>query len=230
MNLQAAFDYRMSGEEIETYQIAIQYEEEFMKLFRGEVDGQSYRRNRLPVRNDPRKSVLFRHCWALRRETRGLLKPEQYRQFIHANLAVLKLNHAQPEPTAIRGDKAWIRWKVWERWYRKKQEEMDATLPKHSFAADPKIMKEIDKSKRFIFEQCEGEPTEAKIQAFIESGMFRVWVMMGKVSPFYITLSPFVGEKSEELATSCSQDPVLLRERTTDDVCAYFREEFKHEF
>lgn len=230
MRYEAILEWNMTAAEAECFRLATQYEKEFIRMFSDTSAWNTYTRNVLPTNGDPRKSQLFKHCWKLRRETKGLLIPQQYRQYIHANFAILKINNARIEPNAICGDKAWIRWKVWERWYQKKQEELDVTLPKHSFAADPKIMKEIDRSKKFVFEQCEGEPTQEKIQKFIDSGVFRLWIMMGKVSPFYITLSPFVGEKCDELAIACSFDPILLRERTTDDVTTYFREEFKHEF
>jgi hypothetical protein len=37
---------------------------------------------KLPLRSDPRKSTLFKYCWKLARETRGLLKVEEYQLYI----------------------------------------------------------------------------------------------------------------------------------------------------
>src|SRR5689334_24894744 len=92
----AIFEWDMSVEESETYKLAVIYEEEFLKMFRGtpEMDGLSYRKNSIPKAKDPRKSNLFRYCWKLRRETRGLIDPQDYRHYIRANLTVCQLQRS----------------------------------------------------------------------------------------------------------------------------------------
>jgi hypothetical protein len=54
--------------------------------------------------------------------------------------------------------------------------------------------------------------------------------MTGKISKFYVVLSPFVEERRDYLAKSCEFDLVLIRERITDEVREYFGCEYKHEF
>lgn len=232
LRYEAILDWHMTIAEAEAYKIAVQYEKEFIRLFHGTPQWLGYFRNSLPSKGDPRKSLLFRHCWKLRRETRGLLEQDQYRQYIHANLVVLKLNNGRVEPNAICGDKAWIRWKVWERWYEAKLDEANVETPKQSFAAEPKIIKEIDRTKKFLFERCDGEPNAEKIKKFIEDGIFRIWVMTGKVSSYYLALSPFVTKSCDvnELAKNCCLDPILLKEMATEVVVNYFKKEFAHEY
>ena len=128
MNYDAIFQWDMSPAEAEVYKLALVYEEEFLNTFKDHMDGLVRRKNSLPKRGDPRKSNLFRHCWKLRRETKGLLEPHQYRLYIRANQTILLMNHKKGdkkgkvhvEPNAICGEKAWIRWKVYERWYNTK--------------------------------------------------------------------------------------------------------------
>lgn len=232
LRYEAILDWNMTVAEAEAYKIAVQYEKEFIRQFRGTAQMAGYKRNSLPNTGDPRKSLLFRYCWKLRRETRGLLESDQYRQYIHANLVVLKLNNARVEPNAICGDKAWIRWKVWERWYQAKLDEKNVEKSNQSFAAEPKIIKEIDRTKKFLFERCEGEPTVEKVKKFIDDGIFRIWVMTGKVSSYYLALSPFVSKNCDVsvLASTCCIDPTLLKQIATEAVVQYFQKEFAHEF
>ena len=232
------FQWDMSNSEAEVYKLAATYESEFLKIFKDVRDGTIRRKNGLPKRTDPRKSNLFRYCWKLRRETRGLLEPHEYTLYIRANLTILHMNYMKGskagkvhvEPNAICGDKAWIRWKVYERWYKNKQATMNATLPDIS-SADPKVIRDIDRTKRFLYEKCEGEPTLEKIKVFIDDGVFKIWILTGKLSKYYVAWSPFVSKccNLSELAESCAFDETLFQEKTSDVVKEYLAYEFGHE-
>jgi hypothetical protein len=129
------------------------------------------------------------------------------------------------------GDKAWIRWKVYERWYKNKLADRNATAPPPSISStNPKVIREIDQTKKFLFEKCEGEVTKEKIQKFVDDGFFKFWVMTEKVSKFYVVLSPFMEDCKGDLAKSCEFDLVLVKQRITDEVKEYFRYEYGHEY
>lgn len=229
----AIFEWGMTAPQTEAYKLAVLYEQEFLKLFQGteEIDGQGFRRNTIPKKGDPRKSDLFRQCWALRRETRGLLTAETYPNYIKANLLIIKLNRGHVEPKVMRGDKAWVRWKVWERWYTQKLAEKSAAAPPPSISTtNPKVIAEIDRTKKFLFEKCEGEPTAERIQGFIEAGFFKLWIMTGKLSPYYVMMSPYAANDINKLALACSFDPMVYRDKITAEVKDYFNYEFSHEF
>ena len=122
----------MTLEESETFHIALVYESEFKKMFFSNTKeslscGLSLRRNCLPRRGDPRKSNLFRHCWKLRRETNGLLEKSEYKNYVKANLFIVKINGGAVDPVCITGDKAWIRYKVWKRKYDQKLLELNSS-------------------------------------------------------------------------------------------------------
>ena len=230
MRYDAIFEWNMSAPETTAFKMAVLYEQEYLKMFAG-TGNFNFKENTIPRKGDPRKSFLFKQCWKLCRETRGLLNAEQYQNYIRANLMILKIHEARVSSNAICGDKAWIRWKVWERWYNQKLGDKAAVAPAPSVSTtDPKIIREIDRTKKFLFEKCEGEPTSLKIQDFLDKDFFKLWIASGKVSIYYIMLSPYTGSYIDKLAKVCSFDPVLFRDNITKEVKDYFRYEFNHEF
>ena len=233
LRFDAIFEWRMADEEMAVYKIACIYEREFLKMFSGKsnLDGQTFRRNTLPKKGDPRKSNLFRYCWKLRRETRGLLSSDEFLPYIIANFSIIKMNKGHIEPLCICGDKAWARWKLHGRWVREKAEANAASAPIPSGSSDHKVCMQLDKTKKFLFEKCEGKPSYDKMNEFLENGFFKLWVATSKVSTYYCVLSSYISEdKLDSLAKSCSFDPALVRQRITDGVKNYFKEEFEHEF
>lgn len=222
----------MTPEEKEAYNIMLLYEKEFLRIFQGEIDGQTFRRNTIPKRKNPKSGNLFRHCWKLRRETRGLLKDDEYELYIRANLTILKIHKAHVSPNAICGDRAWIRWKVWKRRYDQKMADVAAKPPPPSVSnTDPKIIRDLDRTKKFLFERCDGQPTEEKIKEFLDNGYMKMWIATAKVSQFYVLLSPWLRKhiKITELSQECGFDLKLLEGLATRQVKDYFSYEFSHE-
>ncbi len=169
----------------------------------------------------------------MRRETRGLLEPHEYKLFIIGNLTLLMLKKAQIQPNVICGDNAWIRYKIYKRKYDAKMAELACQIPPPSISdICPKIICQIDTTKKFLFEKCEGMPTFEKIKAFIDNGFFKFWVVSGKVSQYYVTLSPFVAKSTDvdQFAENCSFSSVFIRERTTSEIVNYFKHEYQHEY
>jgi hypothetical protein len=229
----AIFEWNMTPQEAAAYKLALCYEKEYRRLFPDRSDRQSIRRNKLPNRTDPRKSYLFRYCWKLLRETRGLLESHEYKDYIYANLLIIKLNNGHCEPNAICGDKAWIRYKVWKRYFDRKMAEINATAPPPSVSTtNPKIIAQIDRTKKFLFERCDGEVTLDKIKSFLDQGIFKFWVATGKVSQFYVILSPYVQKAgvAADIAQQCGFSLAVLEEKTTQEVKDYFKHEYAHEF
>lgn len=234
LGLETILDWNMTTDEGEVFHIAMAYEQEYKKFFGGEAEGQSIRRNTLPRRGDPRKSNLFRQCWKLRRETRGLIEQREYRHYIHANMFIIKHHNGHVEPNCITGDKAWIRYKVWKRRYDLKMAELSAEAPPPSVSTtDPKLIAEIDRTKKFLFERCSGEkPSQAMMQKFVEAGVFRLWVATGKVSPYYLLLSPLVAKVCDPatLLKVCPSSAAVYESKITQQVKDYFRHEYSYEF
>lgn len=232
MSVEAILDWNMSDVEAEVYHIALAYEKEYRKTI-GNADLRAMGRNALPRRGDPRKSNLFRHCWRLRRETRGILESKEYRNYIHANLLIIHSYNGYIEPNCVCGDKAWLRYKVWKRRYDIQLSELNATAPPPSVdTTNPKIILEIDRTKKFLFERCEGEVTFEKLKGFIESGIFKLWFATGKVSPYYVAMSPLVAKicDIETLFARHTCSLGVVQEKITKEVKDYFKHEYAHEF
>jgi hypothetical protein len=223
--LDAIFEWNMTVQEAEAYKLCLIWEEQIKKLF------PNGRFARIPDKGDPRKCNLFKHCWKLHRLTRGLLKEDEYKLYVVANLHILKHHNARIEPNSLCGDKAWVRWRVWKRMYDKKALEVRGEEVPPSLSVSPKIVIELDRTKLFLFEKSEGAPTKEKTKAFLERSM-KIWVSMGKVSYYYIVLSPWINElaKIEDLEQKYLFDASLYREKADEGVKAFFKKEFEYEF
>lgn len=223
---QAIFDYNMTEDEAKAYKMALIWESETKKMFPGE----SF--TKLPAKSDPRKCTLYRYCWKMCRETRGLLKDEEYKLYIIGNLQILRVNKGRIEPNALCGDKAWLRWLVWKRMYEKKLSQMNQTEPPPEANLPAKVIKEISCTKRFLFEKSDGDPSIEKLKSFMDRGSLRVWIGSTKISLYYVILSPWIKKLVgvEKLEADYGFDANLYREKITDDVRRYFQNEFKHEF
>lgn len=228
----------MTLEESETFHIALVYESEFKKIFFSEIKeslscGLSLKRNCLPRRGDPRKSNLFRYCWKLRRETLGLLEKNEYANYIKANLFIVKINGGCVDPMCITGDRAWIRYKVWKRRYDQKLEDLNSSIPRPEKSnINNKIFAELDKTKKFLFEKCEGNPSNIKIIKFVEDGIFKLWVATNKISPYYLSLSPIIQKSGhkDSLFSFCNSSESLIKSKITKEIEEYFNNEYRYEY
>lgn len=223
--LDAVFEWNMTHQEADAFKLCVLWEEVTKKMFPDIFLA------KIPAKNDPRKCNLFRHCWKLARETRGLLREEEYKLYITANLQIIKAHNGRIEPNSLCGDKAWIRWKVWKRLYDKKVAELKGEQTDTALSVSPKIVVEIDKTKKFLYEKCDGSPTKEKIAGFMERKM-KMWVNLGKVSYYYIVLSPWVEQSSkiEDLEKSYIFDASLYKGRADASVISFFKKEFAHEY
>jgi hypothetical protein len=224
MKLEPIFEWNMTPTEMEAYKLA--------KLWEAKIDEllPDVKVPRLLKRGDPRKSHLFRCCWKMLRETRGLLKPEEYNLFIHAQVFCMKHFKGYVDPTCLTGDRAWIRWKMWKRKYDRKIAEKTHTNLPVDINNIPLIAKDLILTKKFLYEKCDGRMCKEKIEEFLSNGFFKIWIMSGKISRYYLALSPYMASHLEQLEKDCSFDASLVKERINDDVRKFFRAEFSREF
>lgn len=221
MDYDAIFQWKMTPPEAEAYKFALYWCEEAHKVFpKAHVSC-------LPKKGDPRKSLLFKHCWKLLRTVKGLLKPEEVPLYIHAQLYCMKKFDGYVGPNCLSGDKAWIRWKVYKYLYEQKLAERENRPP--PLKANPAISKELILTKKFIFEKCDGDPTQEKIEGFFNDGFFKLWSMKGHVSAYYLMLSPWLKKHIKKLSFDCNFDPKLVEGKLTPDVVEFFRHEFDYE-
>jgi hypothetical protein len=224
MNYDPVFHYDMTVQEAEAYKIALLWGQEASKLFPRENVVQ------LPRKGDPRKSLLFRHCWVMLRETKGLLKPEEFSLYIHAQLFCMKKFEGYVGPNCLSGNRAWLRWKIWKHAFDTKIAERESLPPPVKIHNIKIAVKEILLTKKFLFEKCHGTPVKEKMAEFIGNGFLKMWILSGKVSPYYLILSPWIAPYLDKLSKESMFDPALARQKINSEVEKFFREEFGYEF
>ena len=193
VDLEPILKYEMTPEQARAYKLSLLW----IELVRREFPN-DWARNKLRKSGDPRKSQLFRHCLKLVQETKNLIKPEEYKLYITAQLKIFKRLqsegvHALVEPNILTGERAWKRWLFWKRDYdkRMKQNIPDA-LEMNNIMSPALIIHQLENTKKFL--EKEGVTTKGNIQLMIDSGTFKQWFKMEKISPYFLMLSPLVKE------------------------------------
>lgn len=226
--LDAIAEYGMDQIESAAYKLCILWIEKSRKFF-PDYDHTKLRRG------DPRKSLMFKVCYKLVRETQGILEEDDYPLYVRAQLDILKNistgsdEHPLIEPNCLVGEKAWKRWKLWKKKY-------DSVIKQKGFnikvtASSQKVLDAFEKTQEFIFKTLGPEPTSEKFrEIIINKNLFR-WINLGKISPYYLCLSPYVKQfVSEEDMKKISFDLEIYRACLNDELIALFKEKFKYEF
>lgn len=169
---------------------------------------------------DPRKSTLFKYCYKLAKETKGLLSNDkEYYIYILAQLQMLKLMkegniHALIEPQILVGEKAWKRWKIWKRKYDKKLKEFK-TSKELGLITDPELIKiELIKTQKFMKSKNYSEITKEQINR---------WFKNGTISAYYVCLSDFAQKFVEDF------DFDLYKPSITPEIEEFYKKEFAYE-
>lgn len=184
---------------------------------------------------NPKKCLLFKVAFKLQRETQGILEEDDYRLYVRAQCEILKhinsnKGKALIDPNCLVGDKAWVRWKLW----KKKYDNAVAKPTEISQPIGPAIIKAIEgleKTKEFITKSMGPAPSFEKYQeAYINNNIFR-WVNFGKISPYYLAISPHIAAllKPEDFKR-LSFDINLYTPCMTEEVLSKFKEMFPHEY
>jgi len=227
MDLEAIIKYKMNELEAKAYKFCLLWEKLVKKEFPNE------RHTKLRRKGDPRKSVLFKYCYKLARETKGLIPDDEYRLYITAQLHILKLQddgqvHALIEPCVLVGDKAWRRWRLWKNYYDK-----EAIKPKttEELEISPSLaLVELSRTKKFLIQELGDPPKIERMDEKIKDLSFVRWVTVGKVTPYYVLLSPYIkkllGEDFEDVFLF---DFDVYRRMICNEIEEYFKKEFDYE-
>ena len=189
------------------------------------------RQVKLRKNGDPRKSMLFRQCFKLVQETQGLIKPEEYKLYILAQLRTIgKMEvdgiHALIEPSILTGPKAWKRWKNWKWHYDKRMKQSIPDGKELNNVLSPiLVIQQLENTKKFLDESSDS------ISAAIQTGKFKEWIKMEKISPFYVLLSPLVkfalaGKNAND---TFDKDFSIYESSISPEVNEYFQKNFQHE-
>lgn len=218
--------WKMTEGEARAFKLSLTWEDFTKKMFPNISCG------KLPKKGDPRKSLLFRYCYKLIRETKGVILDDQYEWYIKAQLDILKNigvdYHPNISPACLVGEKAWKRWKVW----LNKFQAMSRVERAEIIISESKVISKLKKTKEFLVKQFKKEPTFADIEQALKSRAFIRWLTLGKITGYYVLLSPFVFKclDGKNFEQEFNFDLSVYENSITDFIKKYFNEEFKYEF
>ena len=222
-DLEPILHYKMDDMEAKAYKIAIIWEDECSR----ELPKEKFAK--LNRNTDPRKTTLFKYCYKLAREMKGILDDKELPFYVRAQLQILKAIkegeiHALIEPHCLVGEKAWKRWKVWRHKHKKSISRVLGSEEIGISARTPKMISEISATKSFL----EAKGCLAYSNYALRKDDINIWVRSGEISKYYVVLSPWIKKTID-----CSQfefDETYYRSSVTPQVDQFFRSEFSHEF
>ena len=219
--LEPIISYKMDEMESKAFKVALMWEDECSRELKDE------KFDRLKRGRDPRKTNLFKYCYKMVRELKGVLPEKDFQLFVRAQVQILKSigdgkSHALINPQCLVGEKAWKRWKLW----KFKHDVKMARVPSHEELgigfSESRIHRELATTMDFLkIKGLEGLKDYSIRKIEIER-----WISTGEISPFYCILSPRVRKFMDEMPF----DEKLYRPAITPKIEKFFRELLEIEF
>lgn len=222
-DLEPIIKYKMTDMEAKAYKIALVWQEEC----RRELPKEQF--VKLKANSDPRKSTLFKYCYKLAKEMKGILQDNEIPLYVRAQLQILKAIregdvHALIEPHCLVGEKAWKRWKLWRYRYKKKLARTLGSDEIEVSAKSAKVISEIKATHSFL--EKRGLLNFRTLEQ--NKDKMKSWISTGEVSPFYAVLSPWMTRIFGDLE-SLEFDKVYYRSSIDPKAEEAFNETFAHE-
>ena len=221
MNLDPILNYSMSEIEARAYKLCLLWE----KIMDKELP--DYHKNRITNRKgDPRGALIFKYCYKLANETKGLIADEDYKLYILAQVQMLKSYsdgtvHALIEPPCLVGDKAWMRWQIWKSKFDKVQKGSDYHNETDDVSENiVQIVVDLKNTKEFLDKNCKNIEESIKNRDIVK------WASFGRVSPYYLILSPLVARYMPNLEDTFSYDIEIYKKSITENVKREFNKIF----
>jgi hypothetical protein len=182
---------------------------------------------------DPRTSVIFKYCYKLQREKKGILEEKDYENYIRAQLIILKFlskkynRELVVDINCISGDKAWKRWKIFRHKLR-----VSKNNSVNSFIVYPNIHiveKDFLKTKDWLCENI-GNINKENIIKNIEN--IKKWFNLRKISPYFLVLNKHINEhySNEDIRKFFRIDPLLYKEKINDNIKKLYVNIFKENY
>lgn len=223
--LQLVLDYNMDEIQSKAFKVALLWEYYASKEF------PNYKIIKLPKKGDPRKSSLFKYCYKMVRDFKGLIEDNDLKLFVIAQLQILKAHPgALVQPNCLAGNGAWKRWQVWKRRYdiiNNKPAEVEA----QPVALPLKLKGDLERTKDFIISKYGKLPSVEDLERNISDGTLFRWVFLSKISPYYMILSEEFNEainnKKIDVISYFKIDLGVYKTNVTNEVKMFFQELFK---
>jgi len=225
--LEAILSYKMNDLEAKAYKISLMWVNLSRKMF------PDYQHVKLRKSGDPRKSLLFKHCYKLARETLGLVEDHHYELYITAQLQIMKHItdgniHALIDPCILHGEKAWKRWALWKKQYDRAMERPMTSEQKGANKANVSVVKfDLADTRRFLIAKLGESYKKQDLVTLLQDRTLIGWTSLGKISPYYLVLSPFLADvlRMEDF----SIDLKIYKEQSSEELESAFREMFPNE-
>ena len=228
MGLEAIIEYGMDPMEATAYRLALHWLEMSRRIF------PDYRHATLN-RGDPRKSLVFKICYKLARETQGVLQEAEYPLYVRAQLEVLrfiakKSGNPLIDPNCLVGERAWKRWRLWKKRYDAVPSTPEGQDGRGLAAGALKAIDGLEKTKEFLVKALGGGLEEERYrQALLNNNIFR-WASLGKISPYYLAMSPIMSRiMSQRDLERLNFQPDVYRECVNGAVVEAFNRMFPGE-
>jgi len=187
--LDVAEHYNMDADQATAFQLCHVWLDTSREIF------PDYKHYRMPKKGDPRKSMLWKLCYKLVRETKGLIPLGEYPLYIRAQLDVVKAitdgkEHPLVEPQMLVGDKAWVRWRLW----KKKYDAEAKVLANQSAPTVSKIKEAMERSKAFLFKHFRGQPTFEQMEEAAGNKNLLRWAADKRLSAYYLANSDYISK------------------------------------
>lgn len=185
------FQWKMTSEEALAYRLGLIFIQKCHELL------PDYVHTKYPKKGDPRKSFLFKICYKLQKETKGIIDPEDYERYIHAQLYILKRIedskgiHALISPSCLVGDGAWKRWKVFEKQFNKAKKQIEVTELEAGEGSIDHCRLDLIRTRKFLDKRFPEGHTIQDIEQLFATGEIDSLVGRKFISPYFVILSPW---------------------------------------
>lgn len=227
-NMSLVQKYKLNEEE----ELALKISQIWVKLCKKYFP--DYQHTRLKS-GDPRKALIFKISYKLQRETKNLILEEDYELYVRSQLEILKYQKQNNpmvliDPMCLVGDKAWKRWKLWKKKYDDKLKSQDFVKKPQNFnkLGEKKAIEGLIKTKKFLDQNLEKNPNFDIY--FKNKNNLLSWVNFGKISPYYVVMSPYFSKLfTQKELSRLNFDPSLYQDCITDEVKKLFNKLFDYE-
>ena len=218
--------YDMNPKETLAYHCCIIYEHFANMIF------PEYRHSKIPKTGDPRKCMLFKHCYKMAEMLDGQIEKKYYPLYIKAQFDIfLKIFQATNKcplitPAIISSKKSLSRWNVWKYYYEKVKviKTENTTVNAEQSVLENEFKKTLD------FMNCNSYMFK-DLPSFIENeNDIYKFILLKKISPYYVALSPWISylKLKEDICRISNSDTILeiLSEKDKQLHKKYFYKEY----
>ena len=119
-----------------------------------------------------------------------------------------------------------MRWKFWKKKYDERTKIIEDKVPLP--ANQIKVAEALDRTREFLVQTFSGEISLEKLQEAVVNKNFLRWITLGKISPYYLALSPLVAQAVPDLDKAVKNLDVY-RQALSPEIRAYFANKFSNE-